>query len=417
MKPLIVSKSDLAGGAARAALRLGQALRKAGVDARMLVGEKRSDLSWVDGGRGFKGEAKSVLRSAAGLKLAARQTTGDSNLRSLNLLPSGLGRLVGQTDADIVNLHWIGGETMSLRQIAAIRRPVVWTLHDMWAFSGAEHYAPDGPEARWRAGYLPGNREAKARGPDLDARTWRRKRRLFTRPQHVICPTTWLARCAAQSVLMRDWTIEAIPNPLDTSIFKPWPKALSREILGLPPGTRLLGFGAMGGTRDPRKGWDLLQPALVRVAEAEIGAQAVIFGQSRPVDEPDIGMVSHWTGHLTDDAVLALLYSALDVVVVPSRQDNLPQTATEAQSCGCPVVAFDTCGLADAIEDGVTGLLAPELNPMALAQKIVTVLVDPELCRRMGVAARERAVREWDDAVIAPRYLHAYARAIAAQAR
>ncbi|HKX78535.1 MAG TPA: glycosyltransferase [Novosphingobium sp.] len=415
MSPLIVSKSDMAGGAARAAMRLAQALRKSGADAGMLVGEKRSDFSWVQGGRGFKGEAGSTLRAVAGLKLAARQRPTDFNLRSLNVLPSRLGKELRTTRAEVVNLHWIGGEAVSLAQIAAIPRPVVWTLHDMWAFCGAEHYGPDGPDARWRAGYTAANRPQGASGPDLDAATWRRKRKLWTRPRHVICPTPWLARCASESALMRGWSVEAIPNPLDTAVFRPWPKALAREMLGLPAEAPLLGFGAMGGTKDPRKGWDLLEPALVRVAQADPGVQAVIFGQSKPAVEPAIGMPIHWTGHLTDDVVLALLYSALDLVVVPSRQDNLPQTATEAQSCGCPVAAFDACGLGDAVVDGVTGLLAPAFDFEALAKGMAGLLGDRERRERLGRAARDRAVREWDDAVIAPRYLDAYTRAIAAQ--
>lgn len=394
-------------------MRLVQALRKAGADAEMAVGEKTSDFPWVHGGRGFKGSAVSTLRAAAGLKLAARQKPGDFNLRSLNLLSSRLGRNLATSDADVVNLHWIGGEALSVAQIAAIRRPVVWTLHDMWAFCGAEHYGPDGPDARWREGYTAANRPASASGPDLDAATWRRKRKLLTRPQHVICPTRWLARCAAESALMRGWTVQAIANPLDTGLFKPWPKPLAREILRLPADKPLLGFGAMGGTKDPRKGWDLLEPALARVAAAGIGAEAVIFGQSKPVQEPAIGMPIHWTGHLSDDPVLALLYSALDLVVVPSRQDNLPQTATEAQSCGCPVVAFDACGLGDAVEDGVTGVLAPAFDSEALAQGMIGLLRDDERRERLGHAARERAVREWDDSVIAPLYLQAYREAAA----
>lgn len=416
MKPLLVSKSDMAGGAARAANRLARALRKAGADAEMLVDEKQSDFNWVHGGRGFKGQAKAVMRSVAGLKLAGLQRPGDANLRSLNIIPSALGRQLSQSDADVVNLHWIGGETLSIRQIAALAQPVVWTLHDMWAFSGAEHYGPDGPDARWRSGYNTTNRSAEASGRDLDAMIWRRKRKWLTRPHHVICPTEWLARCAAESLLMRDWVVEAIPNPIDTDLFRPWPKPVARALMKLPADGLLIGFGAMGGTSDPRKGWDLLEPALHRVAASIPGVRSVIFGQSQPANPPAIGMPIEWTGHLSDDQTLALLYSALDLVVVPSRLDNLPQTATEAQSCGCPVVAFATSGLVDAVADGQTGLLAPPFDSAALADAITQLAIDAARRETMGHAARDRAVREWDDRVIAPRYLAAYARARATQA-
>jgi glycosyltransferase involved in cell wall biosynthesis len=211
---------------------------------------------------------------------------------------------------------------------------------------------------------------------------------------------------------MRDWPIHVVPNAIDLSVFRPWPKALAREMLGLPADIPLLAFGAMGGTRDLRKGWDLLQDALKIVGCTAMGAQAVIFGQSQPKQAPDLGLPLHWTGHLGDDITLALLYSAVDLVVVPSRQDNLPQTATEPQACGCPVVAFDACGLPDAVEDGVTGLLARPYDSAELAAHIVRLLTDAGLHACQSVAARERAMRLWNSEDIVARYRAIYESAI-----
>ena len=404
MKPLIVSRSDLAGGAARAATRLALALREAGIGAEMLSAEKRSDYPWVIGRRSFKRDAKAIARSAVGTTLLRLQKPQDVNLRSINLLASRLDRTINSLPHDIVNLHWIGSEMLSIEAVGRITKPVVWTLHDMWGFAGAEHYTPDNVDARWRHGYPP----SVGGGLDLDRATWKRKYRAWRRPQHVICPSNWLAECVRASQLMATWPVHAIANPLDLAVFQPWPKALAREMLRLPANTPLLGFGAMGGTRDPRKGWDLLSAALQDVAKAGIGVEAVIFGQSRPTVAIDVPMPTHWVGHLSDDVALALLYSAVDAVVVPSRQDNLPQTATEPQACGCPVVAFDTGGLRDAVAHGETGLLAAPFDTGVLARHLIALLGDADLRTRQGEAARARAERLWDTATLVARYEAVY---------
>lgn len=204
-----------------------------------------------------------------------------------------------------------------------------------------------------------------------------------------------------------------IPNPLDTRQFQPWPKDLARDILNLPPSVPLVLFGAIGGSKDPRKGWDLLQPALVFVLNQLPCVQGAIFGQSEPANPPQIGLPLHWLGHFHDDATLALAYSAADVMVVPSRQETFGQTASEAQSCGCPVVAFDCTGLPDVVEHGVTGYLARPYELEDLAKGIRWVLEDPERHARLSAAARERAVRLWSPEVVVPQYLRVYESAIA----
>jgi glycosyltransferase involved in cell wall biosynthesis len=413
VKPLIVSRTDIAGGAARAAARLVGGLNGAGVGADMLVAVREQDHSWTHGGGGFANLVSATLRAHAGRMLVNTLGERDPGLRSLNLLPSRLDRRINGLPCDVVNLHWIGGEMLSVEAIGRIARPVVWTLHDMWAFTGGEHYTEDGDTARWRHGYAKGTRPAGGRGMDLDRSTWLRKQRAWRRPQHVIAPTRWLADCARQSTLMRDWPVHVVPNLLDLSVFRPWPKDLARQMLGLPLDVPLLGFGAMGGTRDLRKGWDLLRAALDQVAQDAPHARAVIFGQSRPRGETGLPMESHWIGQLSDDAALALLYSAIDVMVVPSRQDNLPQTATEAQACGCPVVAFATCGLFDAVESGETGLLAAPFEIGELAAAIVTLLTDAARREAQGKAARERALRLWNAQGLVEQHMAIYRQAIA----
>jgi glycosyltransferase involved in cell wall biosynthesis len=207
---------------------------------------------------------------------------------------------------------------------------------------------------------------------------------------------------------MRNWPVRVIPNVLDCRQFQPWPKLLAREILGLPPNVTLVLFGAMDGVSNFIKGWDLLQPALARIANEHVGVNGVIFGQNEPAHPPNLGLPLHWMGHLNDDATLALLYSAGDVMVVPSRQEAFGQTGSEAQACGCPVVAFDCTGLQDVVEHRITGYLATPFDTVDLANGIKWVIENKKRYESLSRAARERALRLWAPEVVTPRYREIY---------
>jgi len=399
MKALLVSYSDSMGGAARACYRLHRALRAAHVDSTLMVRHKVSDDPDVV-------LIRRRVRSFAGAQFARLQRSADPTFRSHNVVPSAWSRAIDARNPDVVNLHWVGGDTLSIADIGHIRQPTVFTLHDMWAFCGAEHYASEDADARWRRGYDRSNRADDDRGIDLDRWTWRRKRRHW-RPRHVICPSRWLADCAQRSALMATWPLHVIPYALDMEVFHPSDRAAARQTLNLPADETLLLFGADALGADPRKGYDLFLSALERLAQEKMAVTAVIFGQIQPPSSPTSFPVRAF-GYVHDDASLAMLYSAADVVVVPSRRDNLPQCGTEAQACGTPVVAFDASGLSDVVEHGRTGYLAEPFSADALAEGIRYVLTDRERYARLSAAARERAVRLWSPNVIARQYVEVY---------
>lgn len=408
MHPLLISHSDLNGGAARAAMRLHLALLDHDVGSRMRVTRRYSDLSSIDSPIGTREQIAVRLRNLANRMVMRQQHTTNEAPHFPALFPSSLLRESALADVDLVHLHWVSGGCLSIGEIGRIGKPLVWTLHDMWPFCGAEHYAPDGEHARWREDYRPGNRPAGHSGLDIDRWTWERKLRAWKQPITLVAPSHWLADCARGSALMHDWPVTVIPNVLDTRQFQPWPKPLARRILGLPEAVPLIVFGAIAGGRDPRKGWDLLQAALPRVARDIPDAECVIFGQSAPSEEPSIGIPIHWLGHLADDTTLSLVYSAADVMVVPSRQEAFGQTGSEAQSCGCPVVAFRGTGLPDVVDDRKTGYLAEPYDADDLANGIGWVLADAERATGLGANARARALRLWSPSVVVPQYLAVY---------
>ena len=229
-------------------------------------------------------------------------------------------------------------------------------------------------------GYSRGSRSELDRGLDLDRWTWLRKgkawRSLLPRLQ-LIAPSRWMAEQASRSALLHGVPCQVLPNAIP-QVFRPSEPSQARAALGWPQDKRLILFGAIDAT-DPRKGADLLQAALRCLVHQNSGQlMAVILGQSQPKQTQDWPIPVLYSGRFHDDVSLALAYAAADVVVVPSRMDNLPQSATEAIACGTPVVAFDQGGMADVIAHRQTGWLAESFDPEALAQGIRWALQRPQ---------------------------------------
>lgn len=413
MIPLIVSQSDRTGGAARAASRLTKALRGNGVEANMLVASKMGDEFYVAGPDNRVARMLAPLLPRINKILTSLQSTTNPILHSLNIIPGCAYRQIEKSAADIINLHWVNKEMLSIASIGRITKPVVFTLHDMWAFCGSEHLSPDdGMNARFRLGYVPHNRPRGHKGLDLDRWAWERKQKFWTHPRHVICPSNWLARCAQESALMKKWPVHVVPNPLDVSTFQPLDRRFCRKVLGLPVDVPLIAFNGIGN--DYNKGFDLLAAALRIIAASDqiSGVECVVFGQNEAANSSQLGLPLRFAGRFYDDCSLALLYNAVDVVVVPSRQENLSQTATEAQSCGTPVVAFNAAGLPDTISHRETGYLASVYEPEDLAQGIRWVLGDAARYTQLAESARRRAIRLWAPEVVVPQYLEVYQQAM-----
>jgi glycosyltransferase involved in cell wall biosynthesis len=286
---------------------------------------------------------------------------------------------------------------------------VVWTLHDMWAFCGAEHYAEDTPSSRFRRGYLKGNCPLDERTKDPNRWTWHHERKHWRRPMHIVCPSRWLADCARGSALFRDWPIHVIRYPNDLGLWRPLPKATALAVLGLEPAARVVLLAVPGGLKDPRKGGDLALDALAPLAEGpQRPDQLLVFGQSQAAGHAKLPLPTRFLGRLQDDLSLVLAYSAADVFVPPSRQDNLPNTAIESLACGTPVVAFDIGGMPDMIDHREHGWLARPSDTDDLAEGIGWGLEDPNRRAQLATAARATAEQCFSDGGIAEQYRQLY---------
>jgi glycosyltransferase involved in cell wall biosynthesis len=410
LKVLCINFSDIAGGAARAAYRLHQALRAEGVDSMMEV-VKATSGDWTvssPGGSLFK-LGTYVRPQIAALARSLMKTDRPSPM-SPSVLPSCWPDMINKSNADIVQLHWLCAEMLSVEDIGRIQKPVVWTFHDMWPFCGAEHVSSDN---RWREGYTATNRPTHERGFDLNRWVWNRKRKAWKKPSQIVTPSHWLAECVRQSALMGEWPVTSIPNAIDTETWQPIDRAVTRKMMGLPQEAKLIAFGAMSDGQAHHKGFDLLLAALGHLRGQLSGLEIIIFGQSRPKVVPDLGFPIRYTGQLHDDLSLRVLYSAADALVIPSRIDNLPNTGVEALACGTPIVAFDTCGLSDIVSHQRTGWLAKAFDVADLAEGIKWVLDEQAHHGNLPKFAREHAMRRFSYPVIANQYRALYERVLA----
>lgn len=411
LKVLHLNHSDIIGGAARAAYRIHHALRNSGIDSQMLVNLATSGDKTVHGPNRKLAKAIARIRPHLVTPLCQMLRTSNPINHSPALLPSRWPEHLNASNADLVHLHWVQREMLSIADIARIRKPIVWTLHDMWAFSGAEHLAWD---SRWRDGYRRDNRPDHESGFDLNRNTWQRKLRHWRKPIQIVCPSQWMADCVRASNLMHDWPATVIPNSIDTDRWQPIDQRLARQLMCLPEEGPLLLFGAMGGGNNPHKGIDLLIAAIskLRVMPNLKNLQLVVFGQLPPQSAPQLGFPVNYMGYLHDDLSLRALYSAADAFVIPSRQDNLPNTGLEAHACGTPVVAFDIGGLSSIVEHKRTGYLANSFDICDLSYGIQWIF-ENNSDGSLGQRARKRAVNSFSYPLISKRYGKLYQEVIA----
>ena len=412
MKVLHVNAFDAGGGAARAAMRLHEGLRSHGVDSQYVTVKPGSGEDGVFTPLGKRQILTAFAKRHAAQMIASLQKTPTNHLiHSLGLFSSGLGRWINSSDIDVVNLHWVCAEALSLAEIANINKPIVWTMHDMWPFMGAEHYDDLVHPGRWKSAYTDINRPSDYGGPDIDRYVWSRKSRLWAgKTFNLVAPSNWLAKCARDSALMGNQPCEVIHNPLDTASFSPVDRSQARQMLGLPSDKKLILFGAFGATSDLRKGYDLLI-ATLREFERLHGAtntEVMVFGGKKTGDIPGLGIKSHFLGTFHDELSLRVVYSAADIFVAPSRQDNLPNTVVEAGACGLPTAAFDIGGMSDIVANGETGVLAPPFDTAALASGIHRLLETPINRETVRAAAKAKFSLQ----VTVPGYMSLYRRVL-----
>ena len=398
------------GGAAIAAARLHRALEAAGQESTLHLMQARGGTPVATAGQSRFAQAASMLRPhlerlPVDLRFPRRQ-----GKFSIAWLPNPLLRRVAESGmADVLHLHWTGDGFIDIGGLRGIGRPIVWTLHDMWAFTGGCFYDAGCGRFATGCGRCPIiQSEADA---DPSSRVILRKLAAWKDADlTIVTPSRWMADEARRSVVFRDRRIEVIPNCVEMSVFKPVDPALARGLFNLPAGRRLILFGAVKPRSEPRKGYALLEQALSHLAKGRHAQETdiVIFGEGSRKTWQHAGFTWHSLGTLRDEVALSLAYNAADVFVAPSLQDNLPNTVLEALACGTPGAAFAIGGMSDLITHQGNGWLAREQAADDLAAGIEWILDDATGDRRLRTAARASAVERFSPERISARHLQLY---------
>jgi glycosyltransferase involved in cell wall biosynthesis len=406
---LILNAFDIQGGAAIATYRLHRGLRSIGVNSHLLVQGKKTDDSSVIGPATKWQKVLAILRPYLDGVAAYFYSKRQKVLFSSAWLPDKLESKVVKLKPDIIHLFWVNGGFLRIETLKKFKQPIVWTLHDMWPFTGGCHYDDECGKFQQSCGNCPVLHSEYER--DLSRRIWERKQKSWEGlPIVVVATSHWLADMARSSSLFKDQRVEVIPNGIDTERYKPGNKEAARAVYNLPQDKYLILFSAFSATSDKRKGNQFLVQALAQMSLAGWGSKAelVIIGASRPENPPDMGMTVHYMGHMHDEISQVLLYSAADVVVAPSMQENLSNTVMESLACGTPVVAFDIGGMPDMIDHQTNGYLATPFESNDLAAGMMWVLENEGRREMLSQRARQTVEERYTLKTVANRYLVLY---------
>ncbi len=423
MKILFISTSDNIGGAAVATNRLVRALNEKGIEAFMLVRDKTTDYANVRVLPHRKTGKWRFLEERLAVFFHLRMKK--QHLWEIDTADFGqdIIQMKEFQDADIIHLAWINQGMISLDNLSNIvnsGKPIVWTLHDLWPVSGICHYPRkcDNFIIGCNNCQLLPKSDAKY---DLSAKVWNKKKAIYQKSNiHFVACSKWLAGLARQSGLTAGLAVSAIPNVIDTDIFHPFDKRESRLMLGLPAnGEKIILFVSQKLT-DGRKGASFLIKDVhkLRTYYPQTAGSAVVALLGSHANELSryIGLPCIELGYLVGDELLARVYSAADLFILPSTEDNLPNTIMEALACGVPCIGFNVGGIPEMIDHKQNGFVASLGNTAELATGINWILQNEN-----NVPLSENAVKKvkitYSKQIITQKYLDVYRQAVTQKLR
>jgi glycosyltransferase involved in cell wall biosynthesis len=402
------------GGAGRACMRLNKALKARGLDSELAVNFLFKDNPEVQNlSKGFFSKwfaALGIILERITAKLFTKNVPIPFSFPVWGKDISGL-KLV--RSADIIHLHWINHAFLrpqDLAKLSALNKPIVWTFHDSNAFTGGCHVRYDCDHFLKECGNCP---ILKYQGPDDSShRIWKKKENAYSKLDFtIIAPSRWMADSVKKSSILGSVNVVNIPNTLDTGVFKPTVKSEAREILGLDPGKFILMSGFMPSRKDLHKGTAYLIEAIeLFIRDHRVSADSVellVFGNRDEKNVPKFPIHTTFLGTISDDEKLALCYSAADVFLAPSLEDNLPNTVMESLSCGTPLAAFTTGGIPDMVKHKYNGYLAEYRSSADLAAGIAWIYNYPDKAE-LNFNARQTVEEYFSEHTVAGQHIELY---------
>ncbi|MDB5018671.1 MAG: cotSA 1 [Mucilaginibacter sp.] len=416
MKVTLINTADAGGGAPAACMRLLKALELKQVDVHMQVEEKKTGEPRVksigqDFSGRFKGKFKFFYERLPFIWFRAK----DKSVRfafSTADIGTDISKQPAISDASILHLHWTNMGYLSvnnLKRLFETGKPIVWTLHDMWAFTGGCHYAGECDHFINQCGNCWMLRDPN--DEDISHAGWMRKANMYKAAGNIVFVTCshWLADVARTSLLLKDFRIETIPNPIDTEIFSAKDKTAARLKWKIDPESKIILFGA-ANIMDRRKGINYLVAALTDLKNnyASPGnIEIVIFGKNKSFDVNLLPFKVYELDVITAQSDLAEVYSLANVFVSPAIEDNLPNTIMDALACATPVVAFDTGGIPDMVEHLQNGYLAEFKSASDFAAGIHYIL-NSDRQNELKKNARNKVLNTFTNEIVAEKYMAVY---------
>jgi len=274
-------------------------------------------------------------------------------------------------DFDILHLQWINLRFLNLKELRKLNKPIVWTLHDCWPFTGICHYFYECDRYTMDCGNCPFLHSQNK--DDLSYQIWRKKRKYYRGLNlHIVTPSRWLGEAAAKSSLFREFPVTVIPNPIDTILFSTGDKVNARNVLELDTHKTYVLYGAMNAVNDKNKGFAQLMETVNWYSANYNNDDFVllVMGADKPLTELHTSINIQYLGLIKDDAKMVAAYRAVSAMVVPSLSENLSNVIMESLSCGTPVVAFNIGGNSDMIDHKQNGYLAEAFSGEDLARGI-----------------------------------------------
>lgn len=397
MKILHLNTDDSDGGAAIACYRIHQGLLSGNVSSKMLVQYKYRSDKTVVGPTDNAARGMSLLRPPIDHlpKLAYRKRL--QKPFHAQWLPSRVPGKIRKLRPDIVHLHWICKAFVPIHALGQMPRPIVWTLHDMWPFTGGCHYSEGCDRYQKSCGNCP--QLASRQAHDISRWTWGRKKKAWRNIAFtLVAPSHWIKTKIEKSSLLQNHPVEVIQNGIDLNIFRPIDRKITRSILNFPPRKKLILFIAINADSDERKGFQYLLPSIQAYAKTPSGqsSELIIVGASRPLNQPNFGLNATYMGTLKDELSIAMVYAACDICIIPSIEDNLPSTIMEAMACGTPCAAFRIGGLPEMISHQVNGYLAKPRSISDLTRGIEWIVTNKNRQQLLSEASRQKAQEAYD---------------------
>jgi len=404
VKILHIVAGDLSGGAARGAFWLHEGLKSQNINSKILLQGQgnHKDIIQIKQSSILK-RLKKRLQSRLDAFFINVYTKRKKIIFSTGRIGYDITKLPEYHDADIIHLHWINN-ILSIKDIRKIKKPIVWTMRDMWPMTGGCHVATALDCENYKTGCGHCKQLMSEKKYDLSTFVLSKKKKYFPTTMKIIGISTWLTEEAKKSQLFKNHDVRMIPNNINVKDFFPIQKEIAKTVLGIQTDKKIILLGSTN-LHDPWKGYNKYLEAIELIDKEKYFL--CFFGQVDQITIEKLGFEYKNFGFMYDNVSIRTIYSCADVFVAPSLMEAFGKTIAESMSCETPVVCFDATGPKDIVDHKRNGYLATPYDSKDLANGIEWVLNADnykELCQH----ARNKVLKTFDSQIIAKQYIELY---------